>query len=143
MGAGVGIALGTALGEYDGAALGAPVVGIADGGGLGTPVVGTGLGSSVRFLQYASQSNPVGICEAVGVAVVGWGYGATVEVDGAGVLGAGVLGAGVGCTVGVWVVVCPNITETDPMPRRRRRESRSRDDSSSPSRLIPAASAAA
>ena len=35
------------------------------------------------------------------------------------------------------------IVETDPMPRRRRRESRSRDDSSSPSRLIPAASAAA
>jgi hypothetical protein len=68
---------------------------------------------------------------------------AGVEVDGAGVLGAGVLGAGVGCTVGVWVVVCPKITETDPMPRRRRRESRSRDDSSSPSRLIPAASAAA
>ena len=107
MGAGVGIALGTALGEYDGAALGVPVVGIADGGGLGTPVVGTGLGSSVRFLQYASQSNPVGTCETDGDAVVGKGVGSHVPVVGAAELGAGVLGCGVGVRVGVWVVVWP------------------------------------
>lgn len=91
--------------------VGAPVVGLGvgggDGAGIGTAVVGAGVGISVRFAQYASQSNPVGTCETDGDAVVGNSVGSHVPVVGAAELGAGVLGGGVGVRVGAWVVVWP------------------------------------
>ena len=87
VGFGVGIPVGTFVGNWDGASVGAAVVGRAV---VGAAVVGCAVDGAA----------------VVGLAVVGWGVVGR-AVDGAAVVGRAVVGAGVGRGVGVWATARP------------------------------------